>query len=79
MKFVRISEEFELSDFVTRSYYKMYHQIQGKLDLVRVSGEFELNEFELAGFYCIIFVHCTNSTHAIGQNQSRVFLLSGNN
>ena len=57
----------------------MYHQIQGKLDLVRVSGEFELSEFELAGFYCITFVHCTNSTHAIGQSQSRVFLLSGNN
>ena len=27
----------------------------------------------------MIFVHCTKSTHAIGQNQSRAFLLSGNN
>ena len=54
MKFVRISEDFELSEFELTgvNYYKMYYQIQGKLDLVRVSGEFELSEFELAGFYC---------------------------
>ena len=40
MKFVRISEEFELSEFQLTgvNYYKMYYQIQGKLDLVRVSG-----------------------------------------
>ena len=39
MKFVRISEEFELSEFELTgvNYYKMYHQIQGELDLVRVS------------------------------------------
>ena len=56
MKFVRISEEFELSAFELPgvNYYEMYYHIQGKLDLVRVSGEFELSEFELAGFYCII-------------------------
>ena len=55
MKFVRISEKFELSEFELTgvNYYKMYYQIQGKLDLVRVSGEFELSEFELAGLYCI--------------------------
>ena len=60
MKFVRISEEFELSEFELSefelpgvNYYKMYYQIQEKLDLVRLSGEFELSEFELAGFYCI--------------------------
>ena len=59
MKFVRISEEFELSEFELRgvNYYKMYYQIQGKLDLVRVSGGggggFDSSEFELAGFYCI--------------------------
>ena len=51
MKFVRISEEFELSEFELpgASYYKMHYQIQGKLYLVRVSGEFELSGFELAG------------------------------
>ena len=56
MKFVRISEEFELSVFELPrvNYYKMYNQIQRKLDLVRVSGEFKLSEFELAGFYCIV-------------------------
>ena len=27
----------------------------------------------------MIFVHCTKSTHATGQNQSRVFSLPGNN
>ena len=39
MKFVRISEEFELSEFeLTRvNYYKMYYRIQGELDF-----EFEL-------------------------------------
>ena len=49
MKFVRISEEFELSEFELTgvNYYKMYYQIQGKLELVRVN-----EEFELAGFYC---------------------------
>ena len=52
MKFVRISEEFEF-ELPGVNYYKMYYQIQGKLDLVRVSGEFELSEFELAGLYCI--------------------------
>ena len=55
MKFVRISEEFELSKFELTgvNYYKMYYQIQGELDLVQVSEEFELSEFELAGFYCM--------------------------
>ena len=66
MKFVRISEEFELSEFELTGviYYKMYYQIQGKLDLVRVSGEFELSEFELAGFYCI-YVHIQVVTRQI--------------
>ena len=27
----------------------------------------------------MIFVHCSKSAHAIGQNRSRVFLLPGNN
>ena len=27
----------------------------------------------------MIFVHCSKSAHAIGQNQSRVFRLPGNN
>ena len=27
----------------------------------------------------MIFVHCSKSAHAIGQNQSRVFWLPGNN
>ena len=27
----------------------------------------------------MIFVHCSKSAHAIGQNRSRVFWLSGNN
>ena len=27
----------------------------------------------------MIFVHCSKSAHAIGQNQSRVLLLPGNN
>ena len=27
----------------------------------------------------MIFVHCSKSVHAIGQNQSRVFWLPGNN
>ena len=54
-KFVRISEEFELSEFELSgvNYYKKQCQIQGELDLVRVSEEFELSEFELAGDYCI--------------------------
>ena len=36
--FVRISQEFELSEFelTGANYYKMFYQIQGKLDLVRV-------------------------------------------
>ena len=57
MRFVRVSEEFELSQFELPgvNYYKMYYQIQGKLDVVRVSGEFELSEFELAGFYCMVY------------------------
>ena len=29
--------------------------------------------------YYMIFVHCSKSAHAIGQNRSRVFWLPGNN
>ena len=52
MKFVRISEQFEFSEFELSgvNHLKMCYQIQGELDLVRVSGEFD---FELAGFYPI--------------------------
>ena len=66
MKFVRISEDIELSEFELPgvNYYKMYHQIQGKLDLVRVSGKFDLSEFELAGFYCTNNNMLLQHTHA---------------
>jgi hypothetical protein len=65
MKFVRVSEEFELSEFELTgvNYYKMYYQIQGELDLVRVSGEFELSELELARFYCISLTHLRDDMH----------------
>ena len=51
MKFVRIREELSEFELLGVNYYKMYYQIQRKLDLFRVSGEFKLSEFELAGFY----------------------------
>jgi hypothetical protein len=57
-KCVRISDEFELSEFDLSevNYYKNQCQIQGELDLVRVSEEFELSEFELAGDYCSLLL-----------------------
>ena len=78
MKFVRISEEFELSEFELTgvNYYKMYCQIQGELELVRVSEEFELSEFELAGFYCtylFVFYSCSLVHH---QQLSKIIKVS---